>query len=59
MVVPLDIDTLIQETYSTDVYGDTAGVLDITLNIVPEPSTALLLMIGLGELSACNRRTRV
>ncbi|MBW1883727.1 MAG: PEP-CTERM sorting domain-containing protein [Deltaproteobacteria bacterium] len=43
----------------TNVYGDTAGVLDITLNIVPEPSTALLLMIGLGELSACNRRTRV
>jgi len=55
MTVGLDLNSLIAGTYNTDVYGVNAGVLDLQVNIVPEPSTALLMLFGLAGLGLRGR----
>jgi hypothetical protein len=56
MTVGIDLDSLIAGTYSTDVYGADPGVLNLTVNIVPEPSTAVLMLLGLAGFGIKARR---
>ena len=56
MTVGIDLNSLIAGSYSTDVYGADPGVLDLTVNIVPEPSTAVLMLLGLAGLRLSGRR---
>jgi hypothetical protein len=56
MTVGIDLNSLIIGSYSTDVYGADPGELDITVNIVPEPSTAVLMLLGLAALGIGGRR---
>jgi hypothetical protein len=56
MTVGIDLNSLIAGSYSTDVYGTDPGVLDLTVNIVPEPSTAVLILLGLAGLRLSGRR---
>jgi hypothetical protein len=56
MTVGIDLNSLIAGSYSTDVYGADPGVLDLTVNIVPEPSTAVLMLLGLAGLRISGRR---
>jgi hypothetical protein len=58
MTVGIDLNSLIVGTYSTDVYGVDPGVLNLTVNIVPEPSTAVLMMLGLAGLGIAARRVK-
>jgi hypothetical protein len=56
MIVGIDLNSLIAGSYSTDVYGTDPGVLDITVNIVPEPTTGVLMLLGLAALGLGGRR---
>jgi hypothetical protein len=58
MVVAVDIDDLVQGSYTTSRYGATNGALDVQVNIVPEPTTAGLMLLGLGGLAMFDRRSR-
>lgn len=44
-------DELIWFSIGDSFYGDNSGGVSIDLNLVPEPSTALLLLLGLGAMS--------
>jgi hypothetical protein len=56
MTVGIDLNSLFTGSYSSDVYGVDPGQPDILVNIVPEPSTAVLMLLGLAGLRIAGRR---
>ncbi len=56
MTVGIDLNSLITGSYTTDVYGIDPGQPELTVNIVPEPSTAVLMLLGLAGLRLGGRR---
>lgn len=55
MIVGIDISNLIPGSYSSSTYGGVPGTLDLEVTVVPEPTTAMLMMMGLAGLAARKR----